>query len=238
MSKRILIVRPDAQAQKDLATCQAAGIPALAVSPMRLITHAQNLASLPEKVASADIVFWVSPSAVSIAAPHLTWPQTTHHLAVGSSTTAALRAFTPTVFFPESGNDSEAVLSMPFWQHFRPSETTVLIIRGENGRPFLAETLIKKGFQVDIADVYRREAAMIDWHSVTAFAPNIAYIPSSESVHTWFTQMPPKLAQSLKNLLYLTQHSRIANALRAGGAKHIMPIESLAHYLKIMRETE
>lgn len=60
--------------------------------------------------------------------------------------------------WPEQGDDSEALLAVPrLAEALSKPAPKVLILRGEGGREFFAETLRSRGVQVDILELYRRQ---------------------------------------------------------------------------------
>ncbi|SHL27948.1 uroporphyrinogen-III synthase [Phytopseudomonas punonensis] len=89
------------------------------------------------------------------------WPQPLSDqpwFSVGAGTGQILADYGLTVFWPSSGDDSEALLELPELQ--APLKAAlfprVLIIRGEDGRTLLAERLQAQGVEVDYLPVYRR----------------------------------------------------------------------------------
>ena len=99
-----------------------------------------------------DLVIFVSPSAVRVAAAHIAaWPATV--AAIGSGTRRELeRAGAARVLAPRTGADSEALLAeLPGLAGKR-----VLIVRGQGGRPVLGDTLTQRGANVEYAECYRR----------------------------------------------------------------------------------
>lgn len=223
----MLIVRPALQTAADIAVCQAAGWQAAPFSPIALETDAAALAGLNDKMQAADVVFWVSPSAVALAAPHVAFSDGQIHITVGKGSRAVLADFfRHEIFCPAAGNDSEAVLRLPVWQTLAAG-AKILIIRGHGGRDFLAQKLAESGFTVETAEVYFRRPQALDWALFERLQPKAAYITSSEIVHALFAQVPPRLTQPLQSLLYLTHHARIAEALRAAGATRIKQVAGL-----------
>ena len=90
----ILITRPEGRAAAEMQACAAAGWRALSFSPIRIEADAAALARLPEQVAAAAAVFWVSPSAVDIGAGVLDFSSRTPlHITVGQASAQALAAF-------------------------------------------------------------------------------------------------------------------------------------------------
>jgi len=86
------------------------------------------------------------------AAPDLPW------FSVGAATAAVLAEEGLRVYFPDSGDDSEALLALPALHQAIATTAAprVLILRGEGGREFLAERLRSQGLAVDYLPLYRR----------------------------------------------------------------------------------
>ena len=84
--------------------------------------------------------------------PDLPW------FSVGAATAAVLAEQGLRVHFPDSGDDSEALLALPALHQAlaAASAPRVLILRGEGGREFLAERLRGQGVAVDYLPLYRR----------------------------------------------------------------------------------
>ena len=83
--------------------------------------------------------------------PDLPW------FSVGAATAAVLAEQGLSVHFPDSGDDSEALLALPALQQaIAAPAPRVLILRGEGGREFLAESLRSQGVSVDYLPLYRR----------------------------------------------------------------------------------
>ncbi|QNH01122.1 uroporphyrinogen-III synthase [Pseudomonas sediminis] len=84
--------------------------------------------------------------------PDLPW------FSVGAATAAVLAEQGLRVYFPDSADDSEALLALPALHQAiaAASAPHVLILRGEGGREFLAEHLRGQGVTVDYLPLYRR----------------------------------------------------------------------------------
>ena len=223
----IALLRAENQAAADAEVCRAAGWHPLLLNPMRLLADAAALAQLPLQWQQAVAVFWVSPGAVDVAAAQLPHrlPETVH-IAVGRATAAKLAAYgVGDVLFPADGNDSEAVLRLPYWREHALRQPKLLIVRGHGGRAVLAEALQNLGWQVDYAQIYHRQMQPLDWAMVrTSLAGGqlqAVYVTTVALAEMWFRQMPADLCRPLKSLLYFTQHPRVAAALHQYGVKHI-----------------
>ena len=231
----LLIIRPSNRPQQDIQTCHAAGWQAQVLSPIEIEVDRSAQKKLPEQFKQADVVFWVSPTAIETAAPHLNFSDGHKaHITVGQTSQHTLAQFSPyPVFSPEDGNDSEAVLRMPIWKNLPPN-ARVLIIRGHGGRDFLAEKLTELGFQIDIAEIYFRRPHAIDWQNFKTEDIAAAYVTSGEIAREFFHQIPPQFSRFFESLLYFTHHPRIADALRIVGAKHVETVTSLSAALSSM----
>lgn len=221
----ILIVRPPSQASADAATLEAQGWRAVPFSPMQIEPDHEALRHLNRQFCNADAVFWVSPSAVETAAPHIDFSDGLPiHITVGQGSRQALAKFYPYhIICPQEGNDSEAVLALPIWNTLKPG-AKILIVRGRGGREWLRNALNQKGFQVEVAEVYFRRPLTPDWQILAAEQPQAAYVTSAEMVRLLFEQAPDRFAQFLRTLIYFTHHPRIAEALRKAGARHVRMI--------------
>ena len=231
----LLIIRPSNRPQQDIQTCHAAGWQAQVLSPIEIELDHSALKKLPEQFKQADVVFWVSPTAIETAVPCLTFSDGPKvHITVGQTSQHTLAQFSPyPVFSPEDGNDSEAVLRMPIWKNLPPN-ARVLIIRGHGGRDFLADKLTELGFQIDIAEIYFRRPHAIDWQNFKTEDIAAAYVTSGELAREFFHQIPPQFSRFFESLLYFTHHPRIADALRIVGAKHVETVTSLSAALSSM----
>lgn len=224
----LLIVRPEARAQQDIAVCRSLGWDAVAFSPIEIQPDEAALSGVAEQFRQSDAVFWVSPTAIETAAPYVDFSDGTKlQITVGEASRRTLSRFTRhEILSPADGNDSEAVLRLPVWQEL-PQNAEILVVRGHGGRDFLIENLRRKGFGVTVAEVYFRRLKELNWQDFNQKNVQAAYITSAQSVKALFKQVPPPLAQHFKTLLYLTHHERVADALRQAGAQNIRLVAKL-----------
>lgn len=228
----MLIVRPSARAAEDVETCLNAGWRAEVLSPIEIEADAAGLARLPEQYARADAVFWVSPTAIETAVPHLDLSDGIKaHIAVGQGSRRALERYLGrTVIAPDDGNDSEAVLRLPVWNSL-PEGARVLFVRGHGGRDFLMKRLREKGLQTELVEVYFRRHKPLNFQNFQAENITAAYITSTELVQSLFAQVPPQFSRFFKSLLYFTHHPRIAEALKREGVRSVETVPSLEYAL-------
>lgn len=229
-AKAVLVARPERQAAQLMRLLAAAGYVPIWASPIAIVAQPAALAALPAQMAAADVVFFVSPSAVEVAVAEVSLAAfSPQWVAVGQATATALRAAgLDSVWAPTLGHDSEAVLALPLWAELaqRRLPAKILIVRGEGGRPWLAAALRQAGHQVTFAEVYQRQVQAIDWHRVKVqkgHAQLAAVCVTSSEIGTGlWAQVPDSLQQAFKNLLYLTPHERIGQTLQTLGANRVM----------------
>jgi len=159
-----------------------------------------------------DWVIFVSPSAVRAArrgAEH--WPPRAA-AAVGSGTRRELEA---------TGGDSEALLAMPQMQEVAGKR--VLIVRGDEGRALLGETLAARGASVQYAACYRRVRPAGDctaleaaWRAGEVHA--ITFL-SAQALDNFVAMGGDTLARSLA---LFVAHERIAAHARERGARDVV----------------
>lgn len=226
MKAKILFINTRTQADNAFqAACRQYGYTVLNLPLLDLQPKYSILNTLNTQAQKADALFFVSPSAIKMAADYLDWPHFSGSLlAIGSPSAQILQQISQKpVLYPTKGNDSEALLKLPFWQE---NCGKLLIVRGENGRNFLAQTLQKMGWQVNFADIYRRVACpfsvpavlqQIDKHQKT-----VVLIASRHAAQVWLAQIALSHSDVFKNLLYCTIHQRIADYLREQGVKNIV----------------
>ncbi|MDO5687673.1 MAG: uroporphyrinogen-III synthase [Neisseria sp.] len=220
----VVVTRPHGRADNIVHECARAGWSVRHVPLMRLQEHESFSGSLNAMAQTSDAVFFVSPSAVEMAAAKIDW--TRYHgtvTAVGHASATALQAASgKNVLYPHDGNDSEALLRLPLW---RERSGRLLIVRGAHGRDFFAEALRKLGWTVDCADVYRRVALPVsvdEQQMIFCHRGDIAVLlTSAEAARTWVDSLAPQYSAQGKRLLYFTIHPRIGDVLRCAGMESV-----------------
>lgn len=155
----ILVTRPEPQAQGLCRALEAAGfaafkLPAIAIEPNPEPAHIE--------AQGYDLIVFVSRNAVIHGLPHLRQQGSElGYAAVGKGTAAELAAQgIEQVLIPDERWDSEGLLARPELEQMQGKR--VLILRGDGGRGLLAQTLRKRGAEVDFIEVYRRVPSGID----------------------------------------------------------------------------
>ena len=221
---RLIVTRPAAQAQAWVQALQALKVDAHAL-PLLGIEPVADIALLQSDwrdLASLALVMFVSANAVQhffAARPEgLAWPPNLIAASTGPGTTAALREAGAVLIeqpAPEEAQfDSEAL-----WRQLRVKNwmgRRVLIVRGEEGRSWLADTLHAAGAQVTLRVAYRRVAP----HPNAAEQALMQAALARPAEHRWFFSSSEAVGQ-LQRLApqadwgrsaALASHPRIAQA--------------------------
>jgi uroporphyrinogen-III synthase len=162
---RVLNTRPFGQHHALSQTIRDAGgipieCPALAIEPIE-----NDWAGVLGDLSRIQQAIFISPNAVHyclrrLKAAHLPWPPSIYTIAIGQTTHDALIEWGLRVDDVPSGSTSEDLLQLSSMQHV--NHQIILIIKGENGRTLLADTLTQRGATVETLDVYRRTLPAVD----------------------------------------------------------------------------
>lgn len=228
---RAIVTRPADQAQAWVADLRAHGIDAVALPLIRIVpaADAAPVQAAWRRLDRYALLFFVSANAVQHffgARPSdAAWPAATRAAAPGPGTAAALRArgLEPV----EPAPDAPAFDSEALWQRLRHEDwagRAVLVVRGEDGRDWLAEQLRAAGATVDFVAAYARrppqpdaaQRALLD-AALAAPAAHLWLFSSSEAVRHLQALAPvPPGARALAS------HPRIAEAARAAGFAEVL----------------
>lgn len=237
---QVLVTRPQPQADEWVARLQVLGVPAVALPLMGIEAPADPApvhdawrAIIRADAAGSDalaLVMFVSPNAVdrffALRPAGVVWPDGVLAGGVGPGSRAALlQAGVPEAAVrtpPEAGGqfDSEAL-----WALLQPqlawAGRSVLIVRGEGGRDWLAEVLRQHGATVRYVEAYRRTVPVPDAAGRAALQQALAHpaaccwlFSSSEAVGH-LPALAPQADWSLARAL--ATHPRIAEAARRLG---------------------
>ncbi len=157
----VLVTRPQGQQQALVTALLEAGFvvsqqSALCIEPFPLSAVERSLLLNLDQY---HAVFFVSANAARLALQALDelwpqWPVGVHWLAVGPATAEVLSAAGMQAELPRTGFDSEAVLELDCLRDL-PGKR-VLICSGEGGRELFANTLQRRGAEVDVLPLYQR----------------------------------------------------------------------------------
>jgi len=232
---RILVTRPQAQAQAWIAHLQARGFSAEAVNLLAIVpvTDVDAVQAIKNCVMNLDNyakVIFVSQNAVEQGMNWIDryWPQlpiNVSFLAVGATTAKLLASYGVAVedlAVASAGSmTSESLLQAASLQ--APLDEKILIMRGQGGRGHIAETLRQRGAKVDYCELYQREL------------PTAAVAQLRTWLHRYFAQLAPSVSprdilsvhsgESLQNLQQLM--AELATELKSEQREHVFDIPLL-----------
>jgi uroporphyrinogen-III synthase len=236
--RRVLVCRPRPEAERLAGAFARAGaevrvLPMLEREP---ITDDPAIRTQILNIDEFDHVIAVSPYAAGLLVDWLDtwWPQTPSGIVwygVGAGTAAVLAAHHLDTRQPEHGHTSEALLELP--ELSRLEHAKVLIVRGEEGRDLLPDTLRARGARVTLLPLYRRfapdhdEAALR--HSITGFDPEVVVTLSGETLNNLIS-LGNNTGHNLEHCLMVVPVERIADQARKAGLRYTCVPESLADH--------
>ena len=243
----VVVTRPQPQADEWVARLQALGQSAVALPLMRIeraLAFDAAVAEAWQDLARHRLVMFVSPNAVlAFCAARPTgvrWPETTLAAATGPGTVAALRAQgVPVACTVAPPMDATTFDAEALWTHALAGRDwagqSVLVVRGEDGRDWLADTLRQAGASVACLAAYRRAppvwpGALHDTLVAVAAQPaRHAWLFSSSQciAHLLAPDAPaadPVLRLAVLTVPVLTTHPRIAETARRCGFGVVVPV--------------
>ncbi|EGJ12153.1 uroporphyrinogen-III synthase [Rubrivivax benzoatilyticus] len=227
---RIIVTRPADQAAAWVARLQdlgadAAALPLIGIEPAE---DPQPLRAAWRSLADYALVMFVSPNAVAhffaLRPAGCDWPAATLAGSVGPGSSAALREAGVGERVVEPAADARAFDSEALWLQLQDRDWAgrrVLVVRGEDGREWLAETLRGRGAFVEFVAAYRRrpprpdEAGRALLDAALAFPhEHLWHFSSSEAVGHLRALAP---GADWSRSRAVASHPRIAAAARALG---------------------
>ena len=161
---RILNTRPEEQAEAlDRVIYDMGAIPVLLPALVIKANNEDWLASvLPLETATQAI--FTSSNAVKycfdvLKKHRINWPASIQVTAIGQATAALLKTYKLCVHHVPDIADSEHLVALDIFQAIR--HQTILLIKGDNGRALISETLISRGANLKLVNVYRAEKPKI-----------------------------------------------------------------------------
>lgn len=166
-----------------------------------------------------DLAIFVSPTAVAKAMPHVrAWPPELPAAALGAGTGRELeRHGIKQVISPSGGADSEALLALPEMQQM--AGRRVVILRGEDGRALLGDTLAQRGARVEYAACYRRKRPKSHLQTWKTGEIDAVTVSSAEGLANLFEMLDGVFLQATP---LFAPHPRIADAARARGVREVL----------------
>ena len=224
----VLVTRPQQQAT---ALCEkiehAHGrpirLPTIEIGPTR---DSETARKLLNTMGDADLVIFTSRNAVQYAFPLLPdiLPEQLAVTAIGDATAAELTEYgLPPTLLPAGRFESESLLALEALQQVK--DKTVIIVRGEGGRPLLGDQLTARGAKVQYAEVYqrsmpkRRPAGLISgWDQMV----QCITITSTEGLDNLLTMLGDGVKEQILATPIVTISPRIAEHAKAIGCQQVL----------------
>jgi len=227
----VLVTRPEQQADALCRLIEQYGGVAIRCPALRIAEPHDWTPALVifDRLADNHWVIFTSANAVDRAWPLIQerggFPPQLDIAAVGQATARALeRCGVTGCLCPAQGFTSEALLALPRFQNVAGQR--IVIVRGEGGREYLADTLTARGAHVDRAEVYRREPPSAD---IGALLERWAHgeigavvITSTESLHNLFAMLGAIGQPYLRNTPLVVVSARIRRSAVEQGCRHLL----------------
>ncbi|MBZ2170309.1 uroporphyrinogen-III synthase [Marinobacter sp. F4216] len=223
--RRILICRPEPEASRLAGCFRAAG----AETRTLPLIERQPLPETPERrtlILNLDQfthILVVSPYAARLLLEELDnwWPQLPTGIqwyAVGSGTASVLTKHGISTRKPSNGWTSEALLALPSLARF--SGEQVLLVRGEDGRELIRQTLEQRGARVTALALYQRRVPDHTEQEIQSaikdFAPDAVIALSGETLNNLIA-LCGNSSHNLHDRLLIVPAARVAEQARAAG---------------------
>ena len=245
---RLLLTRPAEESQALALTLAEEGIfssslPLLDIQPLPV--SEENRSIIYNLAAYCAVIVVSKPAArLGLELVDEVWPQPPMQdwFAVGAATAQILDDYGLRVFYPEQGDDSEALVALPQLQAaISGYDPKVLIMRGEDGREWLAEQLREQGVAVDYLPLYRRSLpqypAFVLPQRVEAERLNGLVVSSGQGFEH-LRQLAGDTWPQLARLPLFVPSPRVAELAREAGAQSVVDCRgaSAAALLAALRE--
>lgn len=157
------------------------------------------------------------------------WPQPPlrpQWFSVGAATGQILHAAGLETYWPEDGDDSEALIRLPqFQQSLQQPAAKALIIRADQGRNFLSEYIRQQGITVDFLPLYQRFLPDYPKHMlincVTEHQLN-GLMVNSEQALLYLIEIAAQDWPKLSQLPLFTPSPRVAHKAQELGAQQVI----------------
>jgi len=234
---RVIVTRPAGQAASWVRSLAGHGVDAVAL-PLIDIAPPDDVPAVQaawRTLAAQRLVVFASPNAAQMffgqRSGGQAWPAATLAGSMGPGTTQVLRELgVPGDAVVEPAHDSPQFDSEALWRRLESHEwqgVSVLVVRGDGGRDWLAERLRECGARVAFIATYRRVAPAFAGESKQLLDAALA----RPHEHLWFfssSEAIDHLAQACPNVAWaearaLATHPRIAERARALGFGAVHP---------------
>lgn len=222
----VLNTRPIEQAKPLSQAIEAAG--GIVIECPALMIEAKDktwLNQLPDLNTVAKVIF-ISANAVNYCfrALNCPWPSSIQVIAIGDATAAALADLGITADIVPTITDSENLLKLDALQEV--NEKLILLFKGENGRTLITKTLIARGANLQLFDVYKRILPKLDSQQLASLWQNeivdIILITSQQAMHNLFTLFGEEAQAWLCSTPFLVLSERLAKEAALLGIQKIV----------------
>jgi len=162
MAEKILFTRSKDQNKSLVRVANKLGYESVEIQLLELVNTSRPrvIQLIKKEIGSFDMFIFISPHAVNSGIQILLeneerMKDDALFVAVGESTAAELYKHVPSVLFPEGGVGGEALMKTQEMQDVKGKR--ILIVRGQDGKPWLGSEIIKRGGKVDFFDCYKRK---------------------------------------------------------------------------------
>lgn len=237
---RVIVTRPAAQAMSWVQSLQHSGIEAVAL-PLMDIAPALDSPAVVEAwqhLGTARLAMFVSANAVehffALRPLGMAWPARTQAASPGPGTTRALQdAGVPIAQIIEPAPESAQFDSETLWLRLCEQDwrgTATVVVRGDGGRDWLADTLRAHGAAVSFVAAYRRVAPTWDAAAQSVLAAALAQpnahvwmFSSSESIAHLMTRLADTATALPAHARALATHPKIARRAKEAGFAPVIP---------------
>jgi len=189
---RTIVTRPAAQSAQWVQWLQQRGIASIAL-PLIAIEPPSDVAAVTQAwrdLAGQRLVVFVSPNAAeqffALRPSGTAWPDAVEAASLGPGTTQTLRRLgVPAPQIVEPAADAAQFDSEALWLRLSGrdwSGASVLVVRGDGGRDWLAQTLGQRGARVGFVAAYRRAAPRFEGNAAALLDEAVA----RPAEHLWF----------------------------------------------------
>lgn len=219
--KTIVITRPTHQAQALTCQLQQAGAIVIACPLLSIEALPCPLLSRVDVLSTYQLALFTSPNAVECGVAQLPNLQPLRQMriaVIGKATAQALAYYDlPVDYLPSTHFTSEELLALLEFQALAPHK--VLLIKGKGGRTLLADTLLARGMEVTLCEVYQRVHLALPTTPIEWEAAHWVMMTSLEALEHLISCWQGTINPANVNLL--VGSTRIAQAAQQLGFKQI-----------------